>query len=130
MGLIRRTVRLGTRVGVGVPLVHAKSKKQRVAKSNKKAAQQQKRRAARQPKTQINVVRRPMQAQPVYVRPVQPQAPAAYVPNPAAQQRAPLPSGIRLSPDGQHVLIENEWKPFAHNHMGAFWFNGQGWVTL
>ena len=94
-------------------------RKHRVAKANLRANQQ----TARAIVAQNKILKKQAKFPPAY--------PAMAAPAPAPQQqKVALPAGIALSPDGQHVLVQNEWKPFAHNHLGAFWFNGQGWVTL
>ncbi|MEZ0579656.1 hypothetical protein [Nocardioides sp. MH1] len=41
----------------------------------------------------------------------------------------PLPPGLALSPSGQHAYIQGEWRPFARNQMGNFWYDGSAWVT-
>ncbi|WP_220794318.1 hypothetical protein [Nocardioides pelophilus] len=145
MGLIRKTAMVGS-----LGLVSGNSKKQRLAKAQlgelKKLnaangiapsgmmrgthyGDNRARRIAKQARLQ-QPVRLPVQ-QPVQqpMMPVVQQPMALQAPTPAAPM-APLPSGLMMSPDGQHVLIENEWRPFARNHVGAFWFNGEGWVTL
>lgn len=45
-----------------------------------------------------------------------------------------IPPGTMLSPSGEHVYIKalNEWKRFARNQSGVFWFNDAvgAWETL
>ena len=137
MGLIRKTAMVGS-----LGLVSGNSKKQRLAKAQlgelKKLnaangtapsgmmrgthyGDNRARRIAKQARLQ-QPVQQPMM--PVVQQPMALQAPTSAAP------LAPLPSGLMMSPDGEHVLIENEWRPFARNHVGAFWFNGEDWVTL
>jgi len=130
MGLIRKTAMVGS-----LGLVSGNSKKQRLAKAQ--LGELKKLNAANgiAPSGSMRgthygdsrarkIAKQARLQQPVM--PVVQQPMALQAPTPAG----PLPSGLMMSPDGQHVLIENEWRPFARNHFGAFWFNGEGWVTL
>lgn len=134
MGLIRKSLSVST-----LGAVSGKSKKQRVAKASLNQLQMLNAangntakgyRGARgqgAAKRMANQVNRQATSH---------AAIAASMPAPAiaapTQAKAPLPAGTTISPDGQHVLVENEWKQFAHNATGAFWFNTEvgAWVSL